>query len=177
MNEKSSKTSPKYSRFKAWRRAFYGFFTLLIAAIAAPNFVRAGGGTPLWAAGLFIIPISLCALFFIRCPSRYVVAKGLIFLFLLGGLFVAAMSLTNILRPRRSSQLNACIANLKQIEGAKANWALESHKTTNDTPVSRDLFGKDGYIFSEPKCPAGGVYTLGKVGVPPRCNIARHSLD
>jgi hypothetical protein len=166
MNEKLLETSPKHSCLKAWRLVFYGFCTLLIAVIAAPNFVRAGGGTPLWAAGLFIIPLSLCALFFIRCPSRYVVAKGL-----------AAMSLTNILGPRRLDRRNACIANLKQLEGAKANWALESHKTTNDTPVSRDLFGKDSYIFSEPKCPAGGVYTLGKVGVPPRCSIEGHSLD
>ncbi len=179
MNEKSSQTSPEYSRSKAWRRVFYGFFSLLMPVIVIPNFARAGGGPPLWTAGFSIIPISLCALFFIRCPSRYAVAKGFIFLFLLGGLLFAAMPFAMVRDSRSASQRHSCIANLAQIKGAKAIWALESHKTTNDTPVSRDLFGKDSYISRESKCPAGGVYTLGKVGVPPRCSMVGqgHSLD
>jgi len=41
-----------------------------------------------------------------------------------------------------SNRRNACIANLKQIEGAKSTWALEFAKGTNDVPVAADLFGQ-----------------------------------
>ena len=34
--------------------------------------------------------------------------------------------------PTRSS--NACINNLRQIDAAKQQWALDTNKTTNDTP-------------------------------------------
>ena len=74
-----------------------------------------------------------------------------------------------------------CIANLKQIEGAKATWALEHKKVPTDTPVEGDLYwdagdGNDYYIRIEPTCPLGGVYTLGAVGEKPKCSIAGHTL-
>ena len=118
----------------------------------------------------------VCAIAFVCCPWRYTVAKGVAFVIVLVALVVAVTMVRKYFEPRPHSK-NACISNLKQIEGAKANWALEEHKTTNDTPTARDLFGKDRYIAVEPKCPHGGVYTLGKVGNPPRCSIEGHSID
>jgi hypothetical protein len=70
-----------------------------------------------------------------------------------------------------------CIANLKQLDGAKNSWALEYRKTTNDTPTDSDLFGPNGYIQQKPSCPEGGIYLIGKVGESPRCTIPQHSLD
>lgn len=70
-----------------------------------------------------------------------------------------------------------CITNLKQIEGAKANWALEEHKSTNDTPRAEDLYGDDRYIRVEPKCPLQGVYSIGRMTVPPRCSFVGHSVE
>ena len=78
---------------------------------------------------------------------------------------------------RRYTPAMVCKTNLKQIDGAKAAWAVEHHKTTNDTPTDSNLFGKNTYIVDKPMCPKGGNYTIGKVGDSPRCNIPKHSID
>ena len=67
--------------------------------------------------------------------------------------------------------------NLRAIEGAKATWALENRKTTNDIPTDADLFGPESYIRDKPRCPAGGVYTLGKAGEKPKCSVRGHNYS
>ncbi len=74
------------------------------------------------------------------------------------------------------SPRSLCVAHLKQIEGAKATWALEHRKQPTDVPTDSDLFGTNRYIFVKPKCPAGGNYTLGAVSENPRCSIPSHTL-
>src|SRR4030095_16971266 len=74
---------------------------------------------------------------------------------------LAAIAIPNFVKARTASQKNACIANLKQISGAKATWALENKKVDTDTPVNADLFGATQYIRATPACPGGGTYTLG----------------
>jgi hypothetical protein len=81
---------------------------------------------------------------------------------------------------RQATQVGAvspCIANLKQLQGAKDCWALERGKTSDDVPMDSDLFGPNGYAREKPKCPQGGTYTLGKVADWPRCTIVEHDLD
>jgi hypothetical protein len=72
--------------------------------------------------------------------------------------------------------VHQCQANLKQIDGAKATWAEEHHKTTNDTPAWSELVGKDHYLVSQPVCSKGGTYSLGRVGERARCTVAGHEL-
>jgi hypothetical protein len=71
---------------------------------------------------------------------------------------------------------SACIANLKQLDGAKATWALENRKTGLEVPVDEDLFGPQLYIRVKPVCPAGGAYVLRSVETKPACTIAGHTL-
>jgi len=85
---------------------------------------------------------------------------------------LAAIAVPNFLKSRQISQRNACINNLRQIDGAKASWALEFKKATSDTPVAADLYGADKYIKDEPKCPGGGGYTIDVVGTKPTCSKA-----
>src|SRR5436189_4733000 len=85
---------------------------------------------------------------------------------------LAAIAIPNFIKARESSQKNTCIANLKQIDGAKASWALEQKKTTTDTPVDTDLFGSTVYIRDKPACPGGGTYTLDTVANKPSCSLA-----
>ena len=85
---------------------------------------------------------------------------------------LAAIAVPNFLKSRMISQRNACIANMRQIDGAKASWALEFKKATGDTPVVADLYGPDKYIKEEPKCPANGAYTIDVVGTKPSCSKA-----
>jgi hypothetical protein len=77
--------------------------------------------------------------------------------------------------PRRGYSKNFCIAQLRQIEGAKNTWQLENQKTTNDVPADSDIFGTNQYIKIKPTCGLGGVYTLGRVGDHPKCSIPDHN--
>ena len=83
---------------------------------------------------------------------------------------LAAIAIPNFVKARANSQRNACIANMKQVDGAKATWALEAKKNNTDTPVSSELFGITAYIRSAPVCPGGtGAYVLGTVATVQVC--------
>ncbi len=85
---------------------------------------------------------------------------------------LAAIAIPNFVRARTASQTNACIANLKQIEGAKANWALENKKTSADTPTAAQLYGASLYIARTPVCAGGGTYTINAVDTAPSCSLS-----
>jgi len=85
---------------------------------------------------------------------------------------LAAIAIPNFVKARQSSQRTACIANLKQIEGAKATWAMEMKKSNSDTPVNSDLFGAALYLRDVPSCPGNGTYTLQQVDTKPSCSLA-----
>ena len=89
---------------------------------------------------------------------------------------LAAIAIPNFIKARTASQKNACIANLKQIDGAKQTWALEQKKVGTDTPVATDLYGTDKYIRDEPGCPAGGTYNINNVNTKPTCTVTDHTL-
>ena len=82
---------------------------------------------------------------------------------------LAAIAIPNFVKARQASQKSACIANLKQIDGAKATWALETKQIATATPTDNDLFGTDKYVREKPQCPAGGVYALMGVDIKPNC--------
>jgi hypothetical protein len=109
----------------------------------------------------------------ITSKKSLMVVLVILFLFLL-----AAVCVPNFIRARSTPAKNACYNNLRQIEGAKEQWAMENKKTTNDIPSDGDLFGTDRYINSKPGCPASGTYSLGKVGERPTCSIGgpQHSF-
>ena len=73
-------------------------------------------------------------------------------------------------------QLSACLNNLRQIDAAKQQWALENRKTAETIPGAQDIgaYLKDGVL---PKCPGGGAYTLNAVGAHPACSIPGHALS
>jgi hypothetical protein len=72
-------------------------------------------------------------------------------------------------------QATFCIANLRLIDGAKQQWALEKQKPSGALLTAADLAP---YLRTNtlPACPAGGVYTLNPIGFPPMCNIPGHAL-
>lgn len=86
-------------------------------------------------------------------------------------LFVLAWVLPWYAKAVTSSATSSCIANLKQIEGAKATWALENKKENSDVPKDSDLFGQAAYIRERPKCPCDGAYAFEAVGEAPRCSL------
>lgn len=73
---------------------------------------------------------------------------------------LAAIAIPNFVRNRKTANMNACIANMKQIFGAAEQYRLEE----NAEPANVEaLIGTDGFIKATktPKCPLGTTdYTL-----------------
>ena len=86
---------------------------------------------------------------------------------------MAAIAIPNFIKARTISQQNACINNLRQIDAAKNEWALEKGKKDGDVPAKEDL---KPYLRKWPVCPQGGTYTINAVGKPPECSIPGHAL-
>jgi type II secretory pathway pseudopilin PulG len=83
----------------------------------------------------------------------------------------AAVAVPSFLKARQTAQRNACINNLRQIDGAKEQWALETNADSNSTPSAEDLddYLRDG--FHGLVCPAGGTYTINPLGEDPECSL------
>ena len=87
---------------------------------------------------------------------------------------LAAIAIPNFVRARTQSQKNACINNLRQIDGAIQQWALENKAgPTDNAPGTAVVLG---YLKSEVVCPSGGAgatfansYTLTTVTNKPTC--------
>ena len=92
---------------------------------------------------------------------------------------LAAIAIPNFIKARTTAQKNACINNLRQIDGAEQQWALESKASAGLPPGG---YGDiSGYLKNAVTCPAGGAaatfassYTLGPVEGPtkPTCKVA-----
>ena len=89
---------------------------------------------------------------------------------------LAAVAIPNLIKARKQTAKQACISNLKSIEGAKAVWALENRKGDTDVPGDGDLFGGDKTISKKPDCPGGGTYDIRAVADKPTCTAAEHAL-
>ena len=88
---------------------------------------------------------------------------------------LSAIAIPNFVKARATSQQNACINNLRQIDAAKNEWMLEKGKKTGDMPTADDI--RVYLIHNQlPACPAGGTYTIGAVGESPACSVPGHKL-
>jgi len=128
-------------------------------------------------------PFALCALGLIGIGS-YLIAKRkaslsgkariltvLTVLILVG--FVVIVVVPDFVAGTRFRQANACVSNLRQIDAAKNQWALENGKTNGTLVTENDI---KPYIMLNTngdflKCPLGGTYTIGRVGEDPKCSI------
>ncbi len=85
---------------------------------------------------------------------------------------LAAIGIPNFVRARETAQTDACINNLRVIDEAKQQWALETGQLPSATPVSTDLkpyLGRSGTIM--PTCPIGSTdYNVNTLATVPTCN-------
>ncbi len=93
---------------------------------------------------------------------------------------LAAIAIPNFMKSRATSQQNACINNLRQINSAVQQWAMETGQAQGSAPpvLTTDL---TPYIqlnsnSSVPDCPAGGTYTIYNVGAVPQVTCSLSSL-
>ena len=90
---------------------------------------------------------------------------------------LAAIAIPSFVRARQTSQTNACLNNLRQIDGAKDQWAIEVGVATG-TPDFAALVGPSNFIKKTPECPVQGAYTINALGTDPVCgNYAAASHD
>ena len=103
---------------------------------------------------------------------------------------LAAIAIPNFVRARTSSQTNACINNLRQIDGAVQQWALETKQQSSAVPTEAQLapyVGRDpNAVTISYTCPSGGAaatfgssYTVNAVDTAPVCQVvaATHVLN
>jgi prepilin-type N-terminal cleavage/methylation domain-containing protein len=89
---------------------------------------------------------------------------------------LAAIAIPNFVKARRTSQTNACINNLRQIDGAKQQWALETKATANTAPSDANIapyIGRDVTAATLTAagcvCPVSGTYGINALDVAPTC--------
>ena len=84
---------------------------------------------------------------------------------------LAAIAIPNFVRARTQSQKNACINNLRQIDGAVQQWALENKQGGSATVNKTDVYP---YLKNSVICPSGGTtfansYAVTTVAAKPTC--------
>jgi len=99
---------------------------------------------------------------------------------------LAAIAIPNFVKARTTSQQNACINNLRLVDAAKQEWALEMRKQSAALPVGTDLQpylgrGVNGELPTCPVDPAKSFttsYDVNNVATAPQCLIlaATHVL-
>jgi prepilin-type N-terminal cleavage/methylation domain-containing protein len=88
---------------------------------------------------------------------------------------LAAIAIPNFVRSRSTSQANACINNLRQIDAAAQQFAMDAKLATGaaiNFPNDLTPYIKLNDNGSVPPCPAGGTYSDNTVGATPSCSLS-----
>lgn len=88
-----------------------------------------------------------------------------------------AMAEQQILQMKQNQATTmTCINNLRMLQAAKQQWAVQNNKPQDATPTPMDIApflpGQ-----SMPQCPGGGNYSLNAVGAAPTCSIPGHVMQ
>jgi prepilin-type N-terminal cleavage/methylation domain-containing protein len=93
---------------------------------------------------------------------------------------LAAIAIPNFVKARTTSQMNACINNLRQIDGAIQQWALENNALATTAVTDANILpymGRGAGSVANVLCPAdvgktfATSYTIADVATPPLCRI------
>ena len=89
---------------------------------------------------------------------------------------VLAITIPAVAKARESAQRAGCFNNLKQIELAKEQWAIQENRADGsgvDTNGVNQFLGGG----APPVCPAGGIYEYNRLGMAPECSVHRQTLQ
>lgn len=111
----------------------------------------------------------------IRNSGRTLTGEGLALAGLIMGylgigltLLVLPIAIPSFLAARETSQFNACMNNLRHIESAKEQAALESHALEGDTIPAAKV---EAHVKMRPVCPKGGTYQYNPLGTDASCSV------
>jgi prepilin-type N-terminal cleavage/methylation domain-containing protein len=94
---------------------------------------------------------------------------------------LASIAIPNFVKARTTAQMNACISNLRVIDGAIQQWALDTKQGDTATVTAADILP---YLKNSVTCPSGGKtfadsYSITTVQARPAClkQPATHKLE
>ena len=84
---------------------------------------------------------------------------------------LASIAIPNFVKARTTAQMNACISNLRQVDGAIQQWALDTKQGDTATVNAADVLP---YLKNAVVCPSGGKtfadsYSVTTVQARPTC--------
>ena len=84
---------------------------------------------------------------------------------------LASIAIPNFVKARTTAQMNACISNLRQIDGAIQQWALDTKQGDTAAVTAADILP---YLKNSVVCPSGGKtfadsYSVTTVQAKPAC--------
>lgn len=109
-----------------------------------------------------------------RAERGFTLVEIMIVVLIIG--ILLAIAVPNFVRARESSRAKSCVANLKQIDAAVEQWAMDNKQADGAGCDWADIV--PNYLKSQPSCPSGGEYaTPFIVGESPTCSIGgAHAL-
>ena len=94
---------------------------------------------------------------------------------------LASIAIPNFVKARTTAQMNACISNLRQIDGAVQQWALDTKQGDTAQVTPADVLP---YLKNSVVCPSGGKtfadsYSMTTVQARPAClkQPSTHKLE
>ena len=93
---------------------------------------------------------------------------------------LAAIAIPSFVKARTESMAKACINNLRLMDAAKEQaalehgWAQAQAIATGSTEETNVLQYLKGNALSA--CPANGTYTWGAIGTDPDCDVTNHDM-
>ena len=97
-----------------------------------------------------------------------------------------AIAIPNFIRARESSRAKACVSNLRQVDSAKEQWAMDYRMAAGSALTDMTYLagtGTNTYIKATPVCPSSGTYTINSIGTDPVCSVGgtdpalKHALN
>jgi len=110
-------------------------------------------------------------------PAGFTLVEIMIVVAIIG--LLASIAIPNFVTSRKNAQATACINNIRIIQGAKDQWAMEARKGSTDTPTEAELqpYIGHGTAGKLPTCPNDSAntfatsYTVNEVDSMVICNI------